>query len=231
MSRFGTSSDGEHQLTDRLLSDHLSSPRLVVDASTGTIAQRMDYDEFGHVLLDTNPGFQPFGFAGGLYDRDTKLVRFGARDYDPETGRWSAKDPIGFQGGDVNLYGYVLDDPVNWQDAFGLFRYGPHSGSPVDDRTADALTCMEQCLAGEVVITGAREPSPPHVPGSAHNTGQACDLGKRSNPELQRSEVESCFNQCTGPDGFVYGQEEGNHYHLQTRPGRGGADGFAPGVR
>jgi RHS repeat-associated protein len=46
--------------------------------------------------LDSNPGFQPFGFADGLYDRDTDLVRFGARDYDLETSRWTAKDPIGF---------------------------------------------------------------------------------------------------------------------------------------
>jgi len=38
-------------------------------------------------LFKTSTGFQPFGFAGGLYDRDTNLVRFGARDYDPETGR------------------------------------------------------------------------------------------------------------------------------------------------
>ncbi len=47
----------------------------------------MDYDDWGRVINDTNLGFQPFGFAGGLYDRDTGLVRFGARDYDPETGR------------------------------------------------------------------------------------------------------------------------------------------------
>ena len=72
------------------------------------------------MLLDTNPGFQPFGFAGGLYDRDTGLVRFGARDYDPDTGRWTAKDPILFAGGDANLYGYVQNDPVNWVDPFGL---------------------------------------------------------------------------------------------------------------
>jgi len=43
--------------------------------------QRLDYDEFGRVLLDTNPGFVPFGYAGGLYDADTGLVRFGSRDY------------------------------------------------------------------------------------------------------------------------------------------------------
>jgi uncharacterized protein RhaS with RHS repeats len=47
-------------------------------------------------------------------------VRFGARDYDAETGRWTAKDPILFAGGDTNLYGYVLNDPVNWVDLDGL---------------------------------------------------------------------------------------------------------------
>ncbi|MFN0085968.1 MAG: hypothetical protein ACKVX9_11330, partial [Blastocatellia bacterium] len=61
--------------TYRILTDHLGSVRLVVDTATGAIAQRIDYDEFGVVLLDTNPGFQPFGFAGGLYDAHTKLTR------------------------------------------------------------------------------------------------------------------------------------------------------------
>jgi len=83
------------------------------------MVQRLDYDEFGNVLDDTNPGFQPFGFAGGLYDRDTKLVRFGARDYDAETGRWTEKDTILFGGGDANLYGYVVNDPANLSDAYG----------------------------------------------------------------------------------------------------------------
>ena len=62
----------------------------------------------------------PFGFAGGLYDSDTKLTRFGYREYDAETGKWTAKDPIGFNGGDTNLYGYVLGDPVNLVDPEGL---------------------------------------------------------------------------------------------------------------
>jgi len=49
-------------------------------------------------------------------------VRFGYRDYDPETGRWTAKDPIGFAGGDTDLYGYCLNDPVNAVDPSGLFE-------------------------------------------------------------------------------------------------------------
>lgn len=102
-----------------LITDTIGSVRLVVDAANGAVAQRLDYDTFGNVLADTNPGFQPFGFAGGLYDPDTKLVRFGARDYDPEMGRWTAKDPLLFGGGDTNLYGYVLGDPVNLVDPEG----------------------------------------------------------------------------------------------------------------
>jgi RHS repeat-associated protein len=107
--------------TYRLVTDRLGSVRLVVDAATGAIVQRMDYDEFGRILLDTNPGFQPFGFAGGLYDPDTGLVRFGARDYDAETGRWTAKDPLLFDGGDTNLYVYVLADPINSVDPTGKY--------------------------------------------------------------------------------------------------------------
>lgn len=103
----------------RIISDHLGSPRLVVNVTTGAIVQQMDYDEFGQVITDTTPGFQPFGFAGGLYDRDTKLVRFGARDYDAETGWWMAKYPAHFAGRMTNLYGYTCDDPVNWVDRTG----------------------------------------------------------------------------------------------------------------
>jgi RHS repeat-associated protein len=107
-------------VTYRIITDHLGSPRVIINVATGEIAQRMDYDEFGKVTLDTNPEFQPFGFAGGLYDKDTGLVRFGARDYDAETGRWTAKDPIRFNGDDTNLYGYCFIDPVNNIDPSGL---------------------------------------------------------------------------------------------------------------
>jgi RHS repeat-associated protein len=67
-----------------------------------------------------------------MYDPDTGLVRFGARDYDPVTGRWTAKDPIGFNGGDTNVYGYGLGDPVNNVDPSGLNIWieGPSDDEP-----------------------------------------------------------------------------------------------------
>jgi len=112
--------------TYRILKDHLGSPRLVVNIATGAIEQRMDYDEYGKVLADSNPGFQPFGFAGGIYDRDTGWVRFGARDYEAGSGRWMAKDPIGFGGQDTNLSRYVSNEPVNESDVRGLAVCGPN---------------------------------------------------------------------------------------------------------
>gem|GEM_PF-5881247 len=68
---------------------------------------------------DSNPGFQPFRFAGCLYDIETKLCQFGARQYDASIGRWLSKDPILFDGGDTNLYGYVVQDPINRIDPLG----------------------------------------------------------------------------------------------------------------
>jgi RHS repeat-associated protein len=106
--------------TYRIISDHLGSPRLIVENTTGSVAQWLDYDAFGIVTNDTNPGFQPFGFAGGLYDPDTQLVRFGQRDYDGRSGRWTNKDPILFFGMSLNLYAYTRSDSINLLDPSGL---------------------------------------------------------------------------------------------------------------
>ena len=79
----------------------------------------LNYAPFGEIIVDTNPGFQPFGFAGGVYDVDTGLTRFGARDYDARAGRWTASDPLLFAGSFSNLYAYVDNDPINYADPSG----------------------------------------------------------------------------------------------------------------
>ena len=118
--------------------DQVGTLKVVADAS-GNVVKRTEYDVFGNIISDSNPLFAvPFGFAGGLHDRDTGLVRFGYRDYDPETGRWTAKDPILFAGGDTDLYGYCVDDPINLADPNGLDYLSDYSDN--QNTTHDALS-------------------------------------------------------------------------------------------
>lgn len=109
----------------KIITDHLGSVRYVVNSSTGEVKLKMNHDEFGKIIVDTNPNYLPFGFAGGIYDSATGLVRFGVRDYDAQIARWTSKDPIRFEGGDTNLYGYTENDPVNWIDDSGYVKKDP----------------------------------------------------------------------------------------------------------
>jgi RHS repeat-associated protein len=106
--------------TFRLITDHIGSVRFVIDTATGAIVQQRTYDAYGRTLSDSAPGLQPFGFAGGWTDPDTGLIRFAARDYDPDVRRWTTPDPIYFASGSLNNYAYVSGDPVNRFDPSGL---------------------------------------------------------------------------------------------------------------
>lgn len=135
--------DGSGQPTEyRIISDHLGSPRMVVrGGATLEVVATYEYDEFGirtSVWEDEDFRGLPFGFAGGLYDGETGLVHFGAREYDPDIGQWTSRDPILFAGGDTNLYGYVLNDPVNLIDPSGLeCEQNPPRESPAE--------CIKRC--------------------------------------------------------------------------------------
>ena len=102
----------------KIISDQVGTPKMIIDTALGKVIAKYEFDEFGNQKDNVKMEI-PFGFAGGLFDIETRLIRFGARDYDAEVGRWTSKDPIGFHGGDANLYGYVLNNPVNLTDPNG----------------------------------------------------------------------------------------------------------------
>lgn len=104
--------------------DQLGTPRIVVNA-LGEVVETITWDSFGNVIDDSNDAFAlPFGFAGGLPDTATGLVRFGFRDYEPATGRWTVLDPVLFDGNARNLYEYAGSNPIQLRDPSGLLCVG-----------------------------------------------------------------------------------------------------------
>ncbi|HEX4955191.1 MAG TPA: RHS repeat-associated core domain-containing protein [Thermoanaerobaculia bacterium] len=165
------------------LSSCLSS--LVIDSATCQVVQRIDYDALGRITLETNPGFQLLGFAGGLYDPQTGLVRFGARAYDPAVGRWTAKDPPGFAAGDTSLYGCVVQGPNDRIDPTGL---APGPGVFERARGLMAQRMSEVQQAGDTQRVDSRQALPHNPPrarpptdrdGPAAGSGSGPDLTAR----------------------------------------------------
>ena len=104
--------------------DGVGTPQSIFDSS-GKAVKSYQFDSFGVLLGDSNPDFElSLGYAGGIADSDTKLVRFGYRDYDPASGRWTVRDPIIYDSMQANLYGYVNNNPVMFRDPCGLFCIG-----------------------------------------------------------------------------------------------------------
>ena len=94
------------------------------NAADGTLSAEYDYGPFGERLQATGPLHDqfPHRFSTKYQDPETRLLYYGHRYYNPETGRWLSRDPIGEDGG-LNLYGFVGNDPVNFVDLLGLLRY------------------------------------------------------------------------------------------------------------
>lgn len=134
--------------------DQLGSPTVVADRD-GNVVDELTYDAFGRVLSESAPAFDlPIGFAGGLRDRTTGRVRFGVRDYDPELGRFTTRDPIMFGGGQTNLYAYVRNDPARHIDPSGTFsvEVGICKFLCVDTKLAITKEGISACVGTGVAI-------------------------------------------------------------------------------
>jgi RHS repeat-associated protein len=86
----------------------------------GAPAAHFEYDSFGNTVVNTDtPGLFPYRFSTKPIDAATGLYYYGYRYYDPETGRWPSRDPIGEVGG-TNLYGFVWNQAFNAVDYLGM---------------------------------------------------------------------------------------------------------------
>jgi RHS repeat-associated protein len=105
------------------LFDGLGSIVAVCDA-TGIVKDTFKYDPYGGSAATTAPVAAPWRFAGGYYDTQTSLYKFGERYYDVALGRWNQldglNDPLDTHG--WNRYVYVGDDPANQVDPRGTVR-------------------------------------------------------------------------------------------------------------
>lgn len=129
-----------------------------------TTAQNTFY-EYGLKCNREDTQINFYSNNGSSY-QDTKLMRFGARDYDPTIGRWTTKDPIGFAGGDTNLYAYVGGDPMSYVDPEGAFLLPVAAGlfigaflAPVPLETqlgqwGEAIRVGGSALLGDAIATG-----------------------------------------------------------------------------
>jgi RHS repeat-associated protein len=138
--------------------DQVGTPRLVTDGA-GNVVKRIERDSFGRLLSDSNPSFKlVFGFAGGLDEPATGIVRFGLRDYDPTTGRWLEPDPLKSDSGDGDFYAYCTNDPIGLRDPLGL------EGAQLNFSAYDVIGAQGQvtitdkgigaCIGGGVGIGG-----------------------------------------------------------------------------
>ncbi|MDQ7772492.1 MAG: formate--tetrahydrofolate ligase, partial [Elusimicrobiales bacterium] len=101
---------------------------IALSDDTGVIAETYEYQAYGKPVIkdhagavfDASPVGNPYLYTAREYDHETGLFYYRARYYSPETGRFLQEDPIGFAGGDVNLYAYVGNSPYNRIDPTGL---------------------------------------------------------------------------------------------------------------
>jgi RHS repeat-associated protein len=140
--------------------------------SSQNIVATYAYDPFGKLMNKTGTLNQPYMFSTKEYDSETGLSYYGYRFYSSSLGRWITRDPIkeiggmnlygfisedpiGFKSGDVNLYAYTANNPVNRKDPKGLawYRYGNWcgpGGSGTPTNCADSACkrhdeCYDKC--------------------------------------------------------------------------------------
>ncbi|HQK02448.1 MAG TPA: RHS repeat-associated core domain-containing protein [Verrucomicrobiota bacterium] len=137
----------------------------LVKADGSGLAAQYEYGPFGEPLRATGPMAKanPFRFSTKYQDDESDLIYYGYRYYNPSTGRWPNRDPIGERGG-MNLYGFVGNSPLNRVDRLGLdaaiINHGGYTGH-----------------TSFIIVQSDGSVTAYHFYAKSHQTGRCCELG------------------------------------------------------
>jgi len=136
--------------------DHLGSVRDVLNIQTGSVVASYAYDAYGQPIQSAVTTATDFRYAGLFNLQGTGLYLAKYRAYDPNTGRWLSRDPIGENGG-INLYGYVKGNPVNFIDPEGLFFQGVIPGGELGGAFGGPYGAVAGAIIGGILGEQALE--------------------------------------------------------------------------
>ncbi len=156
--RIGHTGGGEHYY-------HRNQQYSIVAFSdqNGNIKERYSYTAYGKLGIydpggvarsSSNYGNR-YTYTGREWDEDLELYHYRARMYDPLSGRFCSRDPIGFVGSKWNVYQYVGGAPLDRADPSGMvkIRCGCKCWRRLPDRDryidcwGDARKCCEEACS------------------------------------------------------------------------------------
>ena len=120
---------------------------VAVSTATGTTDGTQRFDAWGNKATVTGAAVATYGYTGREPDA-SGLTFYRARYYDPASRRFTQRDPIGFGGGDINLYAYVGNNPVNYNDPSGLAPTGPSNSNGTSYPGNGSSGCLSQLTPG-----------------------------------------------------------------------------------
>jgi RHS repeat-associated protein len=195
------------------LQDHLGSTTGLTN-SLGSLVESTTYDAFGNATGDL---ITRYSYTGREYDSFTGMYYYRARWYSSELGRFISEDPIGFAGGDVNLFGYVHNNSINKNDPLGLLDKNDFPEAEINRRKSQCNAVRELLRREKDYGTG---PAAWISSVTFGDEGTALyDLNNRQNGNLSvggkdfdldwyidSHAVSGVFSQFLGPSAYVGGK-------------------------